>query len=705
MTEYIIKEGRTYNIRDESLDYDNMFVDHECKLCGYHCKNRRSLGNHLARSHKPWDIKKYVLHFYLDDKVPLCECGCGKEVSWVKTAYKFARYISGHNYRFSSTNQPVLTPEILERRKAATRKVYAERGDEIKAKISESVKKALSKPEWKEAQSQRLRKIWADPEYKARVSESHKKAWRENYDERYKKVFTEEFSRKISLANRNRDKVNKSKREVMFFDIVKEIFPDIIADKWMNYEGGAKCFDAYIPGTRILIEFDGVYWHGIDRDSCFTPSQLISLGNDFKKNRLALASGYSLIRFAMSDEVKEGLHSAKTLDDLIALSRYAQINGEILVDDMFRFSDDKHVLVSRDDLLVWNDVSLGGMGKEKTEKDILPVVVDFFSEYFADESRGWFYPKCNDKIDDVIDSVRRAKHTFENGAIVGSPSVGNTFLKSRMKSFWHAGSGPAVSCHNEKVLTTVLKYRMGLNNSKHYTYALNGMMLSANETFDLSPSTIRKGFIVQRAAVSWFPPVIARDIWKYLLGDKRKPVVWDPSAGFGARMFGFASQYLDGVYVCNEPASMTYGDLLSLKSELMGSRLFHGTIKVLNCGSEIAGQFEEGMFDAVMTSPPYYDKEKYFDEPGQCWRDYGTFESWVEGYLRPTVENAFFSLKVGGKFALNVPSNLHGVVVDVGIWCGFEHVEDLVFSRKRDHFGRKKNIKTPVNEMLVIFSK
>ena len=106
-----------------------------------------------------------------------------------------------------------------------------------------------------------------------------------------------------------------------------------------------------------------------------------------------------------------------------------------------------------------------------------------------------------------------------------------------------------------------------------------------------------------------------------------------------------------GAAAC-EPAEMTYTDLFSLGvalSHLSGGR-FKAT--VLRRGSERVSF--TGPFDLVFTSPPYFDTERYFDEPGQCWRDYPERVQWEEAYLRPTVETARSALRPGGKLVLNV---------------------------------------------------
>jgi tRNA1(Val) A37 N6-methylase TrmN6 len=62
-------------------------------------------------------------------------------------------------------------------------------------------------------------------------------------------------------------------------------------------------------------------------------------------------------------------------------------------------------------------------------------------------------------------------------------------------------------------------------------------------------------------------------------------------------------------------------------------------------------------FNMVFTSPPYFDTERYFEEPGQCWRDYPKQAQWVKSYLQPTMETAKSVLQSRGALVLNVKQN------------------------------------------------
>ena len=128
---------------------------------------------------------------------------------------------------------------------------------------------------------------------------------------------------------------------------------------------------------------------------------------------------------------------------------------------------------------------------------------------------------------------------------------------------------------------------------------------------------------------------------------------------------------------------------------------------VLNCqGSEKFDLCSE-MFDLVFTSPPYFNVEKYVDQPGQCWRDHPTLESWLNKYLTPTLRNAYVGLKPGKYCVINIASSLVDVVIERALSVGFERCSELdtSISLKPDHFSRKKGVTSQRMEPFVVFVK
>jgi hypothetical protein len=61
-----------------------------------------------------------------------------------------------------------------------------------------------------------------------------------------------------------------------------------------------------------------------------------------------------------------------------------------------------------------------------------------------------------------------------------------------------------------------------------------------------------------------------------------------------------------------------------------------------------------GRCDFALTSPPYFTKEHYADDPTQSWVRYPTPDAWREGFLRRMLRLQFEALKPGAISVINV---------------------------------------------------
>jgi very-short-patch-repair endonuclease len=72
-----------------------------------------------------------------------------------------------------------------------------------------------------------------------------------------------------------------------------------------QYEFKGRSFDFAILSKKILIEVDGVYWHGKDlNDTELNETQQRTRENDIYKNMLVESSDWTLIRI-WEDEIKD----------------------------------------------------------------------------------------------------------------------------------------------------------------------------------------------------------------------------------------------------------------------------------------------------------------------------------------------------------------------------------------------------------------
>ena len=345
-----------------------------------------------------------------------------------------------------------------------------------------------------------------------------------------------------------------------------------------------------------------------------------------------------------------------------------------------RWEEDE-VLISKQTLTALKD------GQVDVQRIILPLLVEFVRK--NDERWGFVYPPHKLKVADVLLQIAQSEQVQNSSSVHEYSSltrIGVNTLRSHFCSYWQADNGPALAIKNEKVITDIIKYRIGLN--------------AQNELFDFTPEVLRRGFISSRRVVSLFKPTTAAAIYKTHLGDIKNPVVWDPSAGFGSRLLGFASVYPNGTYLGNEPAIQTYNDLIAF------SKLLPNSTTIIPVGSEVERPSQP--VDLVFTSPPYFDKEMYFDEPGQCWRDYPTESEWVLNYLRPTIANAATVLKIGGKLIINVDEKRKTAVMAQALNAGLDFVEESKLLLAVDHFAKSKSKKAPSQapfEPMLIFLK
>jgi len=303
-----------------------------CLVCGRLCKNRSSLCNHLSKSHK--DIggpKNYVIKYLLHGKVPKCKCGCGNEVSWHKSQYHFNDYVNGHNDAGFKSKSYKETPENTQKRIEAIKNRY-ENDDELKQRISNSVTEAFKDPVKKSNLVTAQLNSWDNAERKAQQSISQKQAWTVDHEARVAKVFTPEWGLKIAAANMSRDKTITSNLEKRLFEELLTTFPDMQPSRWYTTNEKISCADAYIHQLDAYVEFDGVYWHGFDRQFGYTFGQIKSITNDLRKNIAIITKKLTVVRLVTHDNTS--MCNVRSFQDLAKMAYYVILDGEVVKDKL-----------------------------------------------------------------------------------------------------------------------------------------------------------------------------------------------------------------------------------------------------------------------------------------------------------------------------------------------------------------------------------
>jgi hypothetical protein len=164
-----------------------------------------------------------------------------------------------------------------------------------------------------------------------------------------------------------------------------------------------------------------------------------------------------------------------------------------------------------------------------------------------------------------------------------------------------------------------------------------------------------------------FPPLTARLLYEKCTDhiEQDEPLnIYDPSAGWGGRILGAMASKKRIHYIGTDPNTDNYIDELGKSRYEYVADFFneHGletnpfweeeknTYHVFQEGSEHIGKHPDfqqykGKLDMVFTSPPYFDREQYSDDDAQSFKSYPLYHDWRDNFLRPTLENAYNSLK------------------------------------------------------------
>lgn len=127
--------------------------------------------------------------------------------------------------------------------------------------------------------------------------------------------------------------------------------------------------------------------------------------------------------------------------------------------------------------------------------------------------------------------------------------------------------------------------------------------------------------------------------------------VLDTSTGFGGRLLGFFASDL-GTYIGIDPNTVTSAGNKALAADLCPpSKL----VELHELPAEdVPHESVAGRADFAFTSPPYFSKEIYSDEPTQSCVRYATGDDWRAGFLRPMLALQLAALKPGAYSAINI---------------------------------------------------
>lgn len=156
--------------------------------------------------------------------------------------------------------------------------------------------------------------------------------------------------------------------------------------------------------------------------------------------------------------------------------------------------------------------------------------------------------------------------------------------------------------------------------------------------------------------VSNFCPKQARDIYFRYFNNVDNSTIncLDTSCGFGSRM---SAVLLSGANYCGfDPNKELFKKLKECRQFYIDNNVINKNQKCgLYChGSEIYREELAGKFDVSFTSPPYFNLEKYSSDAGKSTDNYDNYNKWLLEFARPTIENTYKYLKIGGYAMINI---------------------------------------------------
>ena len=187
-------------------------------------------------------------------------------------------------------------------------------------------------------------------------------------------------------------------------------------------------------------------------------------------------------------------------------------------------------------------------------------------------------------------------------------------------------------------------------------------------------ASFRIGYI--QVAVN-FPPLTAKYIYERFtehIEGHDQLVIYDPSSGWGGRILG-AMSFSDARsvhYVGTDPNSENwvadgYPSKYHALADFYNTKTYRSntffsntnTYDVYSSGSEEIHKLEsfqayKGKLDLVFTSPPYFNREAYSEDAEQSYKKFSTYESWRDGFLRPTLETCVSYLKADRYLLWNI---------------------------------------------------
>ena len=283
----------------------------------------------------------------------------------------------------------------------------------------------------------------------------------------------------------------------------------------------------------------------------------------------------------------------------------------------------------------------------------------------------WFTDEYKYKFQKVIRRIlkRDSMYNWSRCLLKGEELSENFFIVQQKKVGYHKDRGNIESDYLNLSKSEVenLDYKHKTNLPKKldddkYKFLVHKFELG-QKLFPAGIQAFRLG--LGQPAVN-FPALTARYLYEKYTEHISQDVlnVYDPSAGWGGRILGAMSSLKRIHYIGTDPNTDNFIDELGItryeyvadffNNQVLETNSFweedKNTYHIFQEGSEHIGnhpdfQQYKGKLDLVFTSPPYFDREQYSNDEEQSYKAYPQYDDWRDNFLKPTLTNAYESLR------------------------------------------------------------
>lgn len=279
--------------------------------------------------------------------------------------------------------------------------------------------------------------------------------------------------------------------------------------------------------------------------------------------------------------------------------------------------------------------------------------------------------------ENVSETVDRIDYTMKQGWLMSDLNIGvakANFIKSKYYGAKYNGVNSLVFCP-ERFFTAAntTDYMPQLRAIKSGGKAgIAGCRTLSNDGYLLRVLVCGSYPIGDARMPLDFPANKAEALYNEFSPDGRKPDVLDPCHGWGGRLVGALLADVNS-YVGIDPSPAAHKGVERTYDAFKDYTETRNVQLIQKCFEDV--KLEDESFDIALTSPPYFDVEKY-DGAQTSHLRYNDYKKWVEGFYTPLISKTYNALRQGGVFILQVGSQTYPlekdgkrIAGDVGFVC------------------------------------